>query len=243
MAEKETKRINKKYILLLLAFLIISLVVLLFIPESESQNSSFFSSLFMSKEEASVNDYVENMRAKQNMEQRDNTIKLYVKTLERGYNNRDKTQSPSEAPEVCEMAKEIIKSPSKIEQAEELANYLSLETEYDWGNVILDTTGRPKIKSKKSPTQVLEQKKGLCGELANTLLLMGECLDIPVYTISGGGHKWNAFVSETAVIEIDTTQGCFDCKAESRIPELPVVRLCDTSKCITLEQVTSVLAG
>ena len=228
----------------MILFIIVLLVIAVFvIPGYSDKETNIFDNVMGDEKAEKLQNYIDDMRRVQTKTQRDNTIELYISMLQHGSKNRGKVITPEESPEICRLAESIAVGETEFDRAEQIADYLSQEIEYDWGNVLVDTMGRPKIKSKKSPTQVLEQKKGLCGELANTLLLMGDCLDIPIYTISGGGHKWNAYVSETQIIEIDTTQGCFDCKSDnSQTYDLPVNRLCSRLKCVSLEKVADIVS-
>lgn len=225
---------------MIFATIIIAGIVLLIFtisePTSDSQ-SVVLPILGKSDTEVTLNNYIEARRDKQIIEQRHETIQLYINTLDQGTQNRGKVQSPSEAPEVCEIAQREAGSGSDVDKAENMASYLMDEVEYDWGNVMIDSTGKPRIRSKKTPSEVIVAKKALCGELTNTFMLMGECVDIPIFFIHGGGHAWNVVVSGDKIVEVDNTQDCFDCDTLKEEHNYPVIGLCSREKCININQV------
>jgi hypothetical protein len=221
--------------------LIAILAIVLLTTNTKSEKSSTIGSILGKDTKASnLNNYIDEMRNSQTLKQRQDTIRLYLNTLEKGSKNPGKTQSPEDAPQVCELTTDLIEGDNVIEsKAEKLAKYIFDETEYDWGNVVIDATGKPRIRAKKLPTEVLEQKKGLCGELAKTYVLMGECTNLPIYFIYGGGHAWNVLLVGEQLVEVDTTQGCFDCNPLDDQHNYPVYGLCSRDKCITMNQIVA----
>jgi hypothetical protein len=229
---------DKKQEMIIFAGIIILLLILAFFSYSGlNQNNNIFSS-----KEQNLNNYIEDMRDTQTKSQRDSTIKLYISTIDTGNVNKGKVLNPSEAPDVCELAKSIATGSTKEQKAEQLANYLSKEIEYDWGNVIIDTTGKPRTRTKKDPIEVIESKSAICGELANTYMLMGECVGVEVYFIYGGGHAWNVLYINGVYHEVDTTQGCYDCDISKPEHSYPILGLCDLNKCITISQIANLAA-
>jgi len=233
---------DKKYwaILVIISLIIIATIVVIIPNPSPSQspdsNNVLRTTIGKTDTETTLYNYITDKKEQQTVQQRHNTLKLYISLLDTGKKNTDKTQSINEAPEVCDLAIKTAGEGTDIEKAEKIANYLG-DFEYDWGNVVIDATGRPRISAKKTPSEVIEVKKGLCGELANTYLLMGECLNIPTYFVWGGGHAWNAVIIDDKIIEVDNTQDCFDCDSLQPEHNYPVVGLCSREKCININMI------
>jgi transglutaminase/protease-like cytokinesis protein 3 len=229
---------HKKTEFIIFASVLIILVTLLFFAFNSSS-----SSIFANDKEQQLNNYIDNVRTSQTKSQRDSTISLYAHTIESGSKNNGKVLTPEQAPEICELSKSIATKPTSEEQAEQLAIYLSKEIEYDWGNIIVDTTGKPRTRVTKNPKEVLETGKAICGELANTYILMSECVDIDSYFIYGGGHAWNVAYINEIYYEVDTTQGCFDCDISKPEHSYPILGLCNLDKCISISQIASLAAS
>jgi hypothetical protein len=223
---------------------IIAIVLLIVVFKPGSSDSSSVDKMFMSEEERSVDDYVSNMRGTQAKSQRDSTIQLYIGLLSQGTVNKQKVLAPYEAPEVCELARSVSASgATSRDKAELVANYLVTEIEYDWGNIVVDTTGRPRTKSKKDPSEVLASGTAICGEMSNTYMLMTRCIGIDSYFVWGGGHAWNALVIDGTVYEPDTTQGCFICDITKPEHSYPLIGLCDLDRCIKMTDIASLAAS
>jgi transglutaminase/protease-like cytokinesis protein 3 len=231
-----------RFLIPLVAGIAIILLIVIFKPSSAETSS--IDKMFMSEEARSVDDYVSNMRGTQAKSQRDNTIQLYIGLLQQGSANKQKVLAPAEAPEICELAESItVSATSQRDKAELIADYLVSEIEYDWGNIVVDATGKPRTNSKKDPRDVLESGTGICGELSNTYMLMTRCVDIDSYFIWGGGHAWNALVIDGTVYEPDTTQGCFICDITKPEHSYPLIGLCDIDRCIKMTDIASLAAS
>jgi transglutaminase/protease-like cytokinesis protein 3 len=231
-----------RFLIPIVAGIAIVLLVIFFKPAT-SENSSI-DKMFMSEEERSVDDYVSNMRGTQAKSQRDSTIQLYISLLQQGATTKQKVLTPDEAPEICELAKSVSSAgESYRDKAELISEYIVTEIEYDWGNIVVDATGKPRTKSKKDPREVLESGTGICGELSNTYMLMTRCVGIESYFIWGGGHAWNALVIDGTVYEPDTTQGCFICDITKPEHSYPLIGLCDLDRCIKMTDIASLAAS
>ena len=207
-----------------------------------SVNDNIFDSITVGGKADSLDNYIQEVRDRQTETQRDNTIKLYISMLDQGNFNRKYAPtgfSESDRVKVCAKANELATSATKLEQAKQIADFLGKEMEYDWGNVVIDATGKPRQAAKKDPLEVLDAGVGLCGELTNTYMVMTECIGVDSYFVYGGGHAWNAINLDGVIYEVDTTQDCFDCDVSQPEHSYPLYGLCDFDSCITITQIAS----
>ena len=231
-----------RFLIPVIAGIVIIVLIIVFKPGTAETSS--IDKMFMSEEARSVDDYVSNMRGTQAKSQRDSTIQLYISLLSQGTANNQKVLAPDEAPEICELAESItVSATTQRDKAEMIANYLVTEIEYDWGNIVVDATGKPRTKSKKDPREVLDAGTGICGELSNTYMLMTRCVGVDSYFVWGGGHAWNAIIVDGTVYEPDTTQGCFVCDITKPEHSYPLIGLCDTDHCIKMTDIASLAAS
>ena len=221
------------------------LVVLAYIAYTDAGGSSFLDRIGGDSKSSTLNNYVEDTRTRQTESQRDSTIKLYISLLAQGKTNTKYAPrgfSESDRAQVCAKTSEIAIGAASTEKAAQIAEFVG-DFEYDWGNVVIDATGKPRQRTHKNPLQVLDAETGICGELSNTYLVMAECLDMDTYFVYGGGHAWNAIDINGAIYEVDTTQDCFDCDVSKPEHSYPLYGLCDLDHCITIGDIASLASS
>ena len=235
---------DRKYEMSIFFAVLCVLIVLAYMAYRDGgSNGSFFDEI--GGKEGSLNNYIEDTRTRQTESQRDSTIKLYISLLTQGKTNKKyapKGFSESDRAQVCAKAEEIAIGETMLEKANQLADFIG-DLEYDWGNVVIDTTGKPRQRTHKNPLEVLQAETGICGELSNTYLVMAECLSMDTYFVYGGGHAWNALSVAGKIYEVDTTQDCFDCDTSKPEHSYPLYGLCDLDHCITIKDIAALASA
>ena len=222
------------------------LIILAYLAyQSGGSGGSLIESIGGDSKSSNLNNYIDDVRERQTESQRDSTIKLYISLLTQGKTNKKyapKGFSESDRAQVCAKAEEIAIGETMLEKANQLADFIG-DLEYDWGNVVIDTTGKPRQRTHKNPLEVLQAETGICGELSNTYLVMAECLSMDTYFVYGGGHAWNALSVAGKIYEVDTTQDCFDCDTSKPEHSYPLYGLCDLDHCITIKDIAALASA
>ncbi len=212
--------------LTIIAIITVSTLIVVFAGREKTEDEQLFGVLFKGKLEK----FIEEKSAADALTQRLATYKILINSLSKGTGSFLKVGTIDKSSAICQKAIEIAAGKSVLkDKIKAVSDYIHENIKYDFGNIVYDTLGKPRIKAKKTPHETFEVKKALCGEQAELFVYMAGCLDIEAFQAYGGGHAWTIAKSES-IVEIDTTTGCFECGMWQ-----PIIGVCDAESCIKLE--------